>query len=132
MEIGVAEHGRAAAPTATARSYAGLFAVTLATLMLQVLLTRIFSVTLWYHFAFMAISIAMFGLSVGATWVYLRPRRFPIDRTEERIAACALAFALSTVVCFYAHLHVPNLTGTGDVAPPESGASTGSFASTVA
>ena len=123
---------RAAASTATARSYAGLFAVTLATLMLQVLLTRIFSVTLWYHFAFMAISIAMFGLSVGATWVYLRPQDFPVARTEERIAACALAFALATVVCFYAHLQVPRLTGTGDIAPPEPGEAPGSFAATVA
>ncbi len=41
--------------------YAGLFCVTLATLMHEILLTRIFSVTMWYHFAFMAISIAMFG-----------------------------------------------------------------------
>jgi hypothetical protein len=32
--------------------------------MFQVLLTRLFSLTLWY--AFMAISMAMFGMTVGA------------------------------------------------------------------
>ena len=41
------------------RGYLGLFVVTLATLMYEILLTRIFSVTMWYHYAFMAISIAM-------------------------------------------------------------------------
>ena len=45
------------------RTYAGLFMVTLATLMYEILLTRIFSVTIWYHYAFMAISIALFGMT---------------------------------------------------------------------
>jgi hypothetical protein len=50
----------------SAATYAGLFLVTLATLMYELLLTPIFSVTMWYHFAFMAISVAMFGMTVGA------------------------------------------------------------------
>ena len=45
--------------------YAGLFLVALATMMYEILLTRIFSVTMWYHFAFMAISLAMFGMTLG-------------------------------------------------------------------
>jgi hypothetical protein len=43
--------------------------------MYEVLLTRVFSVTMWYHFAFMAISMAMFGMAVGAVVVYLLPGR---------------------------------------------------------
>ena len=35
---------------------------TLATLLLELSLTRIFSVVFYYHFAFLAISIALFGL----------------------------------------------------------------------
>ncbi len=35
-------------------TYAGLFLVTLSTLMYELLFTRIFSVTMWYHFAFLA------------------------------------------------------------------------------
>ena len=42
--------------------------------MYEILLTRIFSVTLWYHFAFMVVSIAMFGMAVGAMRVYLDPK----------------------------------------------------------
>src|SRR5262245_9349585 len=55
-----------ATTAATRRTYAGLFAIALATLMYQNLLSRVFSMTMWYHFAFMAISIAMFGMTVGA------------------------------------------------------------------
>ncbi|MCU0611935.1 MAG: hypothetical protein MUE60_09120 [Candidatus Eisenbacteria bacterium] len=39
-------------------------------MLLELSLTRIFSVTMWYHFAFMAISIAMLGLSAGAVLVH--------------------------------------------------------------
>ena len=48
--------------------YAGLFLITAATLMLQVVQTRILSVMAWYHLAFFAISMAMFGLTAGAVW----------------------------------------------------------------
>jgi len=43
--------------------YAALGLVTAATLMLQIIETRIISVTSWYHLAFFIISIAMFGLT---------------------------------------------------------------------
>src|SRR5213596_878242 len=62
------------------RTMAGLFLTTLATLMFEVLLTRIFSVTMWYHFAFMAVSIAMFGMTAGALVVFVRPRWFEPER----------------------------------------------------
>ena len=52
---------------------AALFLVALGTLMFEVLLTRVFSLTLWYHFAFMAISMAMLGMTLGALLVFLRP-----------------------------------------------------------
>jgi hypothetical protein len=45
------------------------------TLALQVLLTRIFSAALFYHFAFFAISLALLGTGAGAILLYVRPRR---------------------------------------------------------
>ena len=57
---------------ARARTFAGLFLVTLATLTYQLLLTRTFSVTMYYHFAFVAISVTMFGMAVGAVARYRR------------------------------------------------------------
>jgi hypothetical protein len=43
--------------------------VAAATLMLQIIETRIISVISWYHLAFFVISIAMFGLTAGAVFV---------------------------------------------------------------
>jgi hypothetical protein len=91
----------------TKKTYAGLFFVTLATLMYEVLLTRIFSVTMWYHFAFVAISVAMFGLSAGAIIVYVFPRYFTPERTKEHMARFAQFFALASIVSFLAHATVP-------------------------
>ena len=44
---------------------------TMATLLLELSLTRIFSVVFYYHFAFLAISIALFGLGVGGVFSYI-------------------------------------------------------------
>ncbi len=52
------------------RIYLGVFFTTLATLILELALTRLFSVVFYYHFAFLAISIAMFGLGGGGLFSY--------------------------------------------------------------
>lgn len=83
---------------------AGLFLVTLATLALEILLTRIFSVTLWYHFAFAAISVAMAGMTAGAIVVYAYPRWFSPERVYRALGASALLFGLSVVVTLSLHL----------------------------
>jgi predicted membrane-bound spermidine synthase len=92
---------------ATAGTYAGLFVITLSTLMYQVLLTRIFSVTMWYHFAFIAISVALFGMTVGALLVHLLPERFPDERAKERLGLFALLFGISIVLTFLTQLSIP-------------------------
>jgi len=50
--------------------YTAVALTTLATLLLELSLTRIFSVVFYYHFAFLAISIALFGLSAGGVLSY--------------------------------------------------------------
>ena len=92
--------------------YSGLFLITLATLMFEILLTRIFSVTMWYHFAFMAISIAMFGMTVGAIWVFLRPAKFTVEQAPRELAKGALIYAVSLVVCFLVYLRIPFVGAT--------------------
>lgn len=88
-------------------TYIGLFFVALATLMYEILLTRIFSVTLLYHFAFVALSLAMFGMTAGALAVYLAPRLFPPDRLDHRLAAAAVAFPIVLVWSFLTQLSIP-------------------------
>ncbi len=96
-----------AQPHANRQTYLGLFLVALATLMYELLLTRIFSVTMWYHFAFVAVSVAMFGMTVGAIIVYLLPRLFTPEGIHKQLALSALMFSLSTVLSFLGHVNVP-------------------------
>jgi len=96
------------APTrAGTRTFAGLFLVTLSTLTYQLLLTRTFSVTMYYHFAFVAISVTMFGMAVGALLVFLRPRVFVADRTGRHMAIAAAVFAITIVLSYLTHLAIP-------------------------
>jgi hypothetical protein len=78
------------------RFYVAVGLVTAATLMLQIIETRIISVTSWYHLAFFVISIAMFGLTAGAVFVYLRKERFRPERLSYDLTVATLAFALTT------------------------------------
>jgi hypothetical protein len=97
----------ATTPLATRWTTAGLALVALSTLMYEVLLTRIFSVTMWYHFAFVAISIAMFGMTVGALVVYLRPSWFPRDRVKRQLAIGSALFPIVTLLSFLTQLSIP-------------------------
>ncbi len=94
---------------AGARSFAGLFLVTLSTLTYQLLLTRTFSVTMYYHFAFVAISVTMFGMAVGAIAVYLRPALFGPERVTRNLTICSALFAATIVLSYLTHLSIPFL-----------------------
>src|SRR5262245_6236923 len=58
---------------------------------------------MWYHFAFMAISLAMFGLAAGAVLVEVMPKREP----HAALAKTGLLFALTSAICFALQLYVP-------------------------
>src|SRR5262245_55652095 len=90
-----------------ALTYAGIFLVALATLMLEVLLTRITSVIAWYHLAFFVISLGMLGMTAGAVIVFLVPRWFETEAVPARLAHSALAFALAIPVCVAIALALP-------------------------
>src|ERR1041385_2338291 len=56
------------------RPKATMFAVALvsfASLLLELALTRLFSVVLFYHFAFFAISVALLGLGSGGVFAHI-------------------------------------------------------------
>src|ERR1041384_828346 len=48
-----------------------VFLITLSGLILEVGLTRIYSASIWYHFAFVAISVALLGWGLGGFTVHL-------------------------------------------------------------
>lgn len=81
------------------RFYAGVFLVTASVLMLQVIQTRVLSVVLWYYLAFFVISLAMFGITAGTVWVYLRRERFSQRTLSHDLAYFSSALAVATAVC---------------------------------
>jgi hypothetical protein len=91
----------------TWRTLAGLFLISVATIMDEILLTRIFSVTMWYHFAFGAISLAMFGMTVGALQVYRHPDTYEPHQAKRQMAHSCLWFAVTAVGSVLIHMLVP-------------------------
>jgi spermidine synthase len=89
------------------RCYFAIFILATATLSYQILITRFFSVMLYYHFAFAAISLAMLGLTRGAMVVYNNPARYAPDRVGVEFANHAAWFAMSGVGAMIAFLCVP-------------------------
>jgi len=71
----------------------------MATLILELSLTRIFSVVFYYHFAFLAISIALFGLGVGGvlSYVVAAPRPEVYRRLGMLSASVGMVTVLSLV-----------------------------------
>ncbi|MGH6693127.1 MAG: hypothetical protein ACREF4_20870, partial [Gammaproteobacteria bacterium] len=77
--------------------YPGLAIVTASTLLLEIVFTRVFSVVMYYHFAFLAISLALFGLGTAGVYVYLRPAAVQGDRLGRALVIYAVLAAGSTI-----------------------------------
>ncbi len=90
-----------------ARHFAGLFLLSLATLLLELALTRVLSVSLWYHFGFLVISTALLGFGASgvtlALWTDLRERK----DLDLALGICALAFAVCVVFSFWTMQRIP-------------------------
>lgn len=78
----------------------GLLLTSAAILMLEVSLTRIFSVVMWYHFAFFTISVALFGFAASGLTVHMIPRLFRLERALTAAYLAALALAIGVPICF--------------------------------
>lgn len=81
-----------------------VFLITLSGLILEVGLTRIYSASIWYHFAFVAISVALLGWGLGGFTVHLlkRTRRLSMDMAAlvTLLYAGAIPFCLWLLVRF--------------------------------
>src|SRR6476646_10526830 len=73
----------------------GMALCSFAALLLELALTRLFSVVLFYHFAFLAISIALLGLGAGGVFAHLWKER--LQNFELRRIAW-ISNALSAIV----------------------------------
>ena len=70
-----------------------LFLTALCTLLLEIVLTRVLSVVMWYHFTFAVISVSLLGIAVGAMHCY---RRVPsLGQSEQNSSRSDFWHAIS-------------------------------------
>ena len=86
---------------------AGLGLTSFAALLLELSLTRLFSVVLFYHFAFLAISIALLGLGAGGVFAYLLKNRLQKFGTRTLATGLCAANSIAVVAVLEIVLHVP-------------------------
>ena len=86
---------------------AGMAISSFAALLLELGLTRLFSVVLFYHFAFLAISIALLGLGSGGVFAYLGKRRLSRFSTRDLLAGLCCVNAVIVPIVLETVLHVP-------------------------
>ena len=81
------------------RTRLSVFLITLSGLVLEVGLTRIYSASVWYHFAFVAISVALLGWGLGGFTVHLLKR---VVTLTMNVAALVIAlYALTVPLCLW-------------------------------
>jgi len=82
-----------------------VFLITLSGLILEVGLTRIYSASIWYHFAFVAISVALLGWGLGGFTVHLVKQRRQLSMNAA--AVVTLLYAGATPLCLWLLVRYP-------------------------
>ncbi len=85
------------------RYYAGIFLISAATLLLEISLTRVFSVLFFHHFAFLIISTALFGFGFSGIYLFLTNKSI----SANRLSYASLLFAASIVIAYKGMLLLP-------------------------
>ena len=84
---------------------AGVFLITLSGLILEIGLTRIYSATIWYHFAFVAISVALLGWGLGGLAVHLLKRT--LTPSLDKAALVTLLYGATIPACLWILVRFP-------------------------
>ncbi len=81
--------------------YGGIFFVSMSVLIFQITLTRVFAIMMWYHFAYLIISLALLGFGASGTLLTILNIREKQDEAVSRsLAIYSLLFGLGIIVAF--------------------------------
>ena len=88
-----------------------LFMLSTSVLLFELALTRIFSIVLWYDYAFMAISIAFFGLGIGSLLIHILKNKIKRDKLASKVLQTTIIFAVSVPIFLLVigHIIPPNI-----------------------
>lgn len=86
--------------------YLGIGIVSGATLLLEITMTRIFSVAFFHHFAFLIISTALFGFGFSGVFLSIFPslNKFDLNKVLTTFSAC---FSISSIITLKVVVDVP-------------------------
>ena len=85
----------------------GVFLISLSALTYELVLMRLASVVMFYHFAFLAVSLALLGMSVAGICIYLLADQFPKNKAAPQAFVSCLLFSLALPLALVAVLKVP-------------------------
>jgi hypothetical protein len=88
----------------------GVALVCFANLMLEVMITRIFSATMFYHFTFVALGLAMFGIAASGVFVFIHEEALA-GNVEAQLGRYARRFAAATIFALIYTLANPIFAG---------------------
>src|SRR5215471_505507 len=87
------------------RTRIAVFLITLSGLILEVGLTRIYSASVWYHFAFVAISVALLGWGLGGFTVHLLKQKIQLSMSTAALVASL--YAATIPLCLWLLVRYP-------------------------
>lgn len=87
-------------------NYFGVFLISMAVLVLEFNLTRVLSVSLWYNFAFMIISIALLGFGISGVFL-AKIKLFERKNVNLSVSLLSVFFGVSVILSFYLMNKIP-------------------------
>jgi hypothetical protein len=81
--------------------FSGIFLTSLSGLVLEIAITRIFSAAIWYHFAFVAVSVALLGLGASGLFVQYRLRKIKENWAEGLTVLAAVGITIFVPIALF-------------------------------
>ena len=91
--------------------FVGIFLTAFSGLILEIAITRIFSAAIWYHFAFVAVSVALVGLGSSGLFVYYRLKHVKENWASDLTIASSVGICIILPITLYVmHSLASNVT----------------------
>ncbi len=85
----------------------GIFFLSMATLLYEIVLTSIFSYTVWSNYAFLIVSTALFGFGVAGVFLFLYPHLASTENHARKVAVFSFGFSLMAILSLLIIIWVP-------------------------
>ncbi len=89
------------------RLYSGIFLTSFCLLMYEITLTRIFSVAMWFHFAFLAISLSLLGIGASGIFVHFLSQKLDKEKCCGALCLFSFLFSCSIILSYLFFLGIP-------------------------